>query len=111
MLVITLRAMLPRVVGSLPAITLPAIVPSIDSELSYTTSTLGVTLPERNSGYWARFRYPGKPAPSASTGASAAAQNSGTAIRRFMVDQCFRKMDCATTRVSARPPVAYTVVR
>ena len=31
---ITPRAMLPRVVGSSPAMSLPAIVPSIDSELS-----------------------------------------------------------------------------
>ena len=30
----TVRAMLPRVVGSLPAISLPAMVPSIDCELS-----------------------------------------------------------------------------
>ena len=30
----TLRAMLPRVVGSLPAISWPAMVPSIDCELS-----------------------------------------------------------------------------
>jgi len=46
----TVRAMLPRVFGSSPEITMPAIVASIDSELSNMISTFGLTGGARNSG-------------------------------------------------------------
>ena len=51
----TLRATLLRVLTSLPEITLPAIVASIDSELSNITRMLGLTPGARYSGYWARL--------------------------------------------------------
>ena len=44
------RAMLPRVFGSLPLMTLPDIVASIDSELSRMTITFGLIAGARNSG-------------------------------------------------------------
>ena len=44
------RAMLPRVFGSSPLMTLPAIVPSIDSELSRMIMTFGLIAGARNSG-------------------------------------------------------------
>ena len=44
------RAMLPRVVGSSPLMTLPAIVASIDSELSRMIITFGLIAGARKSG-------------------------------------------------------------
>ena len=51
----TLRATLPRVASLSPAISWPDMVPSIDCELSYTTSRLGLTVVPRNKGVWAKL--------------------------------------------------------
>ena len=50
MLLITDRPMLLRVAGSSPAMSFPAIVASMDCELSRITSTLGLTGVVRNKG-------------------------------------------------------------
>src|SRR5580704_8022330 len=81
----TERAMLLRVVGSVGSISLPTMVPSMDSELSSRTMILAVVPPVRKSGYCDR----GSVEAASATGSTAIAARRTAAerpVRSFIED-------------------------